>query len=200
MFAMTLDQRRRRHHPDAVEPLLELFNAADSGLVRTFERTVGDEVQGLVADPDLVVRLVTEAVRRKSWWIGIGIGLVDEPTPDTVRAARGPAFVAARDAVEKAKAAPTGVAVRSGRPDDTASAARAEAALRAWVMVLKRRTPEGWEAIDQMAKSTTQKEAAAALAISAQSLNTRLRRAGWHDQQAICELCGWLLNGCEAKR
>jgi hypothetical protein len=197
---MTLDQRRSRQHPDAVESLLDVFNAAGSGLVRSFERTVGDEIQGLAKDADLVVALLTEAARRRNWWIGIGVGPVDEPTPGTVRAARGPALVAARDAVEKAKSAPTRLAVRAGRRDDAASVARAEAALRAWVMVLDRRTPEGWEAIDQMTKSATQKDAAAVLGISAQSLNTRLRRAGWHDQQAICELCGWLLDGCESDR
>ncbi len=197
---MTLDQRRSRQHPDAVEPLLDAFNAASPGLVRTFERTIGDEIQGLVDDSQLVVTLVTDAARRRNWWIGIGVGTVDEPTPDTVRAARGPVLVAARDAVEKAKSTPTRIAVRCGSPDDASSAARAEAALRAWVTVLDRRTPQGWEAVDAMAKATTQKVAAAALGISAQSLNTRLRRAGWHDQQAIQELCAWLLDRCEADR
>mgnify|MGYP003288892853 CR=1 FL=1 len=43
--------------------------------VRPFERTAGDEVQGLVEDPGQVSDLIVHALRERRWWIGIGVGV-----------------------------------------------------------------------------------------------------------------------------
>src|SRR6476469_8935929 len=95
-------------------------------MVRGFERTAGDEVQGVTDSPDAVIELALDLIRRGHWSIGIGIGPVEEPLPASTRAGRGPAFEAARVAVERAKRAPAKMAVEGGDP---ARAADAEAAL-----------------------------------------------------------------------
>lgn len=196
MFVLTLDQRHSQRGADDVEALLGLFGSSHDGIARPFERTAGDEVQGLLTHAGTAVDLVSAAVRRGNWWIGIGVGDVETPLPDTVRAARGAAFVCARAAVDKAKTVPTGLAVFA-HPDLAAEATRAQSALRAWVRILQRRTDEGWEAVDLMAGRSTQREAADALGVTAQSLNARLRRAGWHEDRDLRDLCAWLLAGCD---
>ncbi len=53
-YVMTIDQRRSQAGPDAVPAAEELL--AGSAPVRAFERTAGDEIQGLLDDPGAVVR------------------------------------------------------------------------------------------------------------------------------------------------
>ena len=51
------------------------------GLALPFERTVGDEIQGLLSTPAAAVRAVTELVRLGGWRMGIGVGAVEQPPP-----------------------------------------------------------------------------------------------------------------------
>ncbi|MFZ0157624.1 MAG: hypothetical protein WAL50_01230, partial [Kineosporiaceae bacterium] len=71
-----------------------------------FERTAGDEFQGLLDDEVSVVGVILDLVREGSWHIGVGVGPVEEPLPRSTRAARGTAFERAREAVEAAKRRP----------------------------------------------------------------------------------------------
>ena len=163
-------------------------------LVLEFERTAGDEIQGLVRDADLVVRIVADLVRRGGWSIGIGSGPVEEPLPGNVRAGRGPAFVHARDAVERAKSYPTGVAVAA---DDAAAAERSETALWLLADLLARRSDAGWEAVDAMRKVERQTDAAVRLGISPQAMSRRLRVAGWSEEGRARALAVWVLESGE---
>ncbi|GAF47938.1 hypothetical protein [Rhodococcus wratislaviensis] len=188
MFVLTVDQRGSRRDVDRVAQLLTEF--ANRDLVRPFQRTAGDEVQAVVADPATVVDLALDLVGREHWSIGIGAGPVEEPLPAETRAGRGPAFESARVAVDRAKSAPGRVAVEGSDPD---GATDADTALTLVAVLVARRTEEGREAVEQMRHGTTQTEAARALGISKQAVSQRLSTAGWHVETAGRRLAERLL-------
>ncbi|AII03878.1 hypothetical protein C8E05_0557 [Rhodococcus wratislaviensis] len=188
MFVLTVDQRGSRRDVDRVAQLLTEF--ANRDLVRPFQRTAGDEVQAVVADPATVVDLALDLVGREHWSIGIGAGPVEEPLPAETRAGRGPAFESARVAVERAKSAPGRVAVEGSDPD---GATDADTALTLVAVLVARRTEEGREAVEQMRHGSTQTEAARALGISKQAVSQRLSTAGWHVETAGRRLAERLL-------
>lgn len=193
MWVMTVDQRGSRRVGDRVEPFLELLTARTEqrptgapGLVRPFERTVGDEVQAVLDDPSEVVDLALHILRLGGWSVGIGAGAVATPLPASTRAGSGAAFVLARDAVEAAKsrARIVPLAVRGDDPD---AAAEAEAVLVLLAATAARRSRAGWDAIDATGdggQARPQAEVAAHLGISQQAVSQRLRTALWHEERA----------------
>jgi hypothetical protein len=191
VFVVTADQKRSRTARDQVPALLADLRdraGAGPGPVRAFERTAGDEVQGLLDDPVAVVAAVVTLLRG-GWWVGVGVGAVDRPLPDSARAGRGAAYLHARQAVESAKAAPGGICVAGAGP----AGQRAEAA--AWLLasVLGRRSPQGWQVVDLVAGGAKGVEAAAKLGVTPQAVSSRLRVAGWAEEQRGRELLTWLL-------
>ena len=84
MFVLTVDQKDSRRVGDRVPDLLAVL-VDRPGLVLPFERTVGDEVQGVLADVIAVVDLVLDLLRRGGWSVGIGAGSVDLPLPPSAR-------------------------------------------------------------------------------------------------------------------
>src|SRR5215207_6755928 len=104
-FVLTVDQLKSRALQDLVEATLSGLGEVDT--VLPFTRTVGDDFQGLVANPASVMDATLGLMRTVAWHIGIGIGAVQQPLPSDARQARGPAFLAARSAVEAAKKEPT---------------------------------------------------------------------------------------------
>ncbi|UYM05830.1 SatD family protein [Solicola gregarius] len=191
MYVMTADQRGSRRRPDAVPGALKALNAAYADdLVLAFDRTAGDEIQALVAESSVVVSAVADLVRRGDWWIGVGVGAVETPVPDNVRAGRGTAFVHARAAVDRAKTQPTGLAVVG---DDEPAATRSETTLWLLAGLLMRRSDAGWEAVDAMAGVGRQIDAAARLGITPQAMSRRLRVAGWAEDSRARDLAAWVL-------
>src|SRR6478609_1106493 len=121
MFVLTVDRRGSTGHRDRVPDVLarlEVLLVDRPGLVVPFDRTVGDELQGVLDDPATVVDVVLDLLRDGGWSVGVGAGTVDEPLPAVSREASGEAFVRAREAVDQAKsrAATAPVAVRGGTP------------------------------------------------------------------------------------
>lgn len=156
-------------------------------VVRRFERTAGDEVQGLIEDPEVVVDVIAAVASRGSWWVGIGAGYVESPIPRSVRESRGSALIFARTAVERAPKSSSGVAV-SG--DDVVYA---ETAVQALAGIVAERSPEGHQAVAALKRSTSQRAAAQLLGISAQAISRRLQVARWVDEQKMRELAIHLL-------
>jgi hypothetical protein len=189
MLVMTVDQRHSRQQPDLVDELLTWLASA-APTVRPFERTAGDEVQGVLADPAAVVDLTLALVRRGDWSVGIGVGPVHEPLPASTRAGSGPAFVLARTAVTRAKSSPQRLAVSA--PDPVA-AADAQAALDLLAAVVARRSEPGWEACDLMAQGLSQTEVAERLGVTKQAVSQRLRAALWAPEVAGRDLATRLL-------
>lgn len=199
MIVLTVDQRGSTHAADNVPSLLarlESWTRGRAGLNLAFERTVGDEVQGVLdgtADgAELAVNLTLELLRDQGWSVGIGVGSVEVPLPKVSRDARGPAFYRARDAVERAKSRTKGVSVAVEGPDGAGSSNRArevESLLRLLGAIRARRTPQGWEAVDALAslagRPGRQKIAAQALEISEQAVSQRVRAALWQEEEAV---------------
>jgi hypothetical protein len=180
-YVLTVDQKRSRRTADRVAPVLPRLNAAFTPM-RAFERTAGDEFQGVLEYPEEVVDVVLDLVRAGGWSIGIGAGPVQTPLPDSTRAGTGPAFLSARRAVETAKQRPSRLAVRGVTPGD---AGDAQAVLSALAVIVDRRSDLAWEAIGLVTDGRTQAEAATELGISRQAVGQRLSAGLWDLE---CEL------------
>jgi hypothetical protein len=140
------------------------------------EPTAEGEAQGVLADPHDVVDLVLRLLRAGNWSIGVGAGPVS-PSPHTgVRAAAGPAALGSRRALETAVRRPSRVAVRGVA---AAEATDAQAVLSVLAVVVDRRSPQAWEAVDLIESGRTQAGAAAALGVSRQAVGQRLAAALW---------------------
>jgi hypothetical protein len=172
-FVLTVDQRGSRRSSDQVPAVLAALSGVPT--VLRFERTAGDEVQGVLDDPAAVVEVVRRLVRAGGWSIGIGAGPVQTPLPRSTRAATGPAFLAARSAVEAAKRRPVRVAVRGAVAE---AAEDAQAVLSALAALLERRSDQAWEAAELVEGGRTQAQAAGELGVSRQAVGQRLA-AGW---------------------
>ena len=191
--------------------LAELHGISPGG---RFERSVGDEVQGVVEQPAEVVEIALHCLRSGHWYVGVGVGAVDLPLPASPREGSGPAFVAARLAVGKAKAAAAHVPLsvvsgglgRSGAEPPAAgpgirACANAEAVLRLIGRLVQDRTEAQWKVVDALralqqdtaARHGTQKLAAAQLGITEQSVSRAVLRSGWQEEWAARPAAGMLL-------
>ncbi|MGA9747353.1 MAG: sigma factor-like helix-turn-helix DNA-binding protein [Nocardioides sp.] len=178
---LTLDQRRSRGADDAVPALLStLARDLPAPPLRGFERTAGDEVQGVVDDPDTTVELLARLLRSGGWNLGLGIGEVEHPLPAQTRAGRGEAFLAAREAVTRAKAEPHRLAVVAATGQEDATAL--ETVLGLWAGLLERRTEGGWEVYDALTEDLTYVEVGERLGISQSAVSQRARAAGIVDE------------------
>ena len=178
---LTVDQKGSRRNPDRVADVLPELNGAVPTLL-AFERTAGDEFQGVLAEPGQVVDVVLRLVRSGGWSIGIGAGPVQTPLPASTRAGAGPAFLSARRAVDAAKQRTARLAVRGAVPAD---AGDAQAVLSALAVLVDRRSEQAWEAIALVEEGRTQAEAAATLGISRQAVGQRLAAALWDLEQEL---------------
>lgn len=192
---LTIDQQASRRGPDRVGGALELL--AGVPVLLRFERTAGDEFQGVLDRPAAVVEAVVRLVRSGGWSVGIGAGPVQSPLPDSTRAATGPAFLAARRAVDAAKQRPTRIAVQGA---DEVAAADAQAVATVLSVLAQRRSPQAWEAIDLVAAGCTQAEAASRLGISRQAVGQRLAAAALEVEHDLHPVLARLLARAEGGR
>lgn len=196
VVVLTVDQDASRDRPDEVPAGLAAL--ADVPTLLAFDRTAGDEFQGVLDDPAAVVRALEVLLRAGEWNIGLGIGEVETPLPDTARAGRGPAYVAAREAVTAAKSSPWHVRA-SGTPADAVRAL--ESAIWLWAALLARRTPRGWEVADLVDQGHTYEETASRLFISQSAVSQRAAAAGIAEGRRARELVEYLTrNALEAHR
>ncbi|MCC9198148.1 SatD family protein [Arthrobacter sp. zg-Y820] len=181
MFVLTIDQKGSRSSRDRVPDLLALLG--DLRMELPFERSVGDEVQGVTAQADVAVEAALRALRDGHWSVGIGVGPVDTPLPAGTREASGPAFFAARDAVDRAKKTGDRPPVAVTGP---AGAAEAEAVLVLIGRLIRDRTAEQWRILEQVEPGIWGAQSAAArkLGISPQSVGKTIARAGWQEEWA----------------
>lgn len=198
-WVVNVDQRRSRRQPDRVPGALDVANQLDS-IILPFERTAGDELQGLVRSGPALVSLVeglarldaTDGLAEPGWRVGIGVGGVENLTGGGTREARGPAYLLGREAVESAATAPGHLVIRSAVGDPTAFEL-AEAALVMLRTVLARRSRPGWEVVDAVSVGDSQAEVAARLAVSESAVSQRLARAAWRESVRGSALAAALL-------
>lgn len=194
LAVMTIDQRGSRHDVDRVEDLLAELGSQrphpKGGLRLPFERFAGDEIQGVLTDPTLLVDLTLRCARSRHWTVGIGIGAIRTPIPESTRKASGTAFENAREAVNRAKNTPEAVAVKG--PEATSSR-YAEAVLSTLAALVHRRSEAGWQAVDLIALGHSQTQIAESLRISKQAVSQRLLAAWWWHEQSLRPVAGHLL-------
>ena len=200
MYVLTIDQRHSRATRDRVPDILDAL--AQIPGVSGFERTAGDEVQGLLDDPAAVRAALLVALRQGEWHCGVGVGDVDDDSYSTgTRAGRGPAYLAARDAVEAAKSMTGSVAVRV--PPDagesaTAWAADCEAVWALAAPLVLDRTEAQWRAVDAVDRSPTQSAAAEELGIKPTSVAGALKLSRIREERAAYPVLDRLLAGAHA--
>ncbi len=187
----TVDQRGSRTGPDLVPAMISRLSLCPALLA--FERTAGDEIQGVAAGAEGVAAITEQVLRVGTWNVGIGIGEIDAPLPDHARAGRGTAYLRARDAVTAAKSAPWHLRV-SG-PDHGASR-QLESALWLWASVLRRRSDKGWEVADLLETGLTHEDAATKLGITQSAVTQRAHAAGVAEGRRARELAEFLAAQC----
>jgi len=209
---MTIDQRGSTGAQDLVPDLLARIAALQlSGTGKpVFERTVGDEVQGVVPDASAVVEVALHALRVGRWYVGIGVGTVSLAPGASPREGTGTAFVAARKAVELAKAAGPqvplsvvpGIMAKTGGSgpagEGSQACANAEAVLRLLGRLVQDRTEAQWRVVDALrrlgpARHGSQKQVALDLGISEQSVSRTVLRSGWQEEWAARPAAAMLL-------
>jgi hypothetical protein len=191
---LTVDQRRSRCGPDLVDAALQRLERFPT--TRPFERTAGDEFQGVLADHTAVVDAILDLVRDGHWSIGVGVGAVEHPLPSMTRAGRGLAFILARAAVAAAKRSPQHLAVRAA---DQVAGDDAAALLEVLAVLIRGRTVQAWQAIDLAEPGRPQTQVAAKLGISRQAVGQRLAAAHWREERLARPALGRLLERADAR-
>ncbi len=190
---LTIDQRGSTGATATDRVPDTLAALADVGMLRPFERTAGDEFQGVLVDPAALTTVVERLLREAGWSIGIGVGEVEEPLPESTRAGRGPAYIHARAAVTSAKSAPWRLRVVG----DVPGARALETTLWLWAHVLNRRTPRGWEVADLVEEGATYDEVARRLGVTQSAISQRAQAAGIVEgrraRELVTDLVGALL-------
>lgn len=182
MFVISADQKSSRTSQDLVGHWRQRLNAQYARkLTLPADRNAGDEIQVLTDDAATVLEIALDLARSGNWSIGIGVGEVRRPLPTETREASGPAFNAARDAVNAAKKHPTRFAVRADAAGDTTgawpSAKDAQAVIDLLLEIRRKRSEQGWELHDTLRSTDTQAEAATVLGISPAAVSDRASAA-----------------------
>ncbi len=182
VFVLTVDQRGSRSMGDLVPELLNSLNRRPRriGLLRKFERTAGDEVQGVLSEARPTVDLIVELLRSDNWYVGLGVGEVTEPLPRSTRAGSGDAYVFAREAVTRAKSSQHHVNVVGA---DSRRAEQVETVLWLMASVLRRRSERGWAVADLLGEGLTRREIGVKLGISQSAVTQRAQAAGFAEEQ-----------------
>lgn len=182
VIVVTVDQRASRTAPDRVPEAIA--SLTDVPMLRPFERTAGDEFQGVLGDAAGLPRIVETLLRDGTWSVGLGVGPVDLPLPDHARAGRGAAYLHARTAVTEAKTGPWHLRVVG----EAAGVRDLESALWLWAALLDRRTDKGWEVADLVDSGLSYDETGRRLGISQSAVSQRARAAGLVEGRRAREL------------
>jgi hypothetical protein len=189
VLVLTVDQDDSRRGADRVPAALQMLD--DVPTLLAFDRTVGDELQGVLDDPAALPRALERLLRDGGWNVGLGVGPIETPLTEHSRAGRGPAYVAAREAVTAAKSSPW--RIRAVAATDDAVAVRAlESAVWLWAALLARRTARGWEVADLVDQGLTYEESGARIGISQSAVSQRAAAAGIAEGRRARELVEFL--------
>jgi hypothetical protein len=201
MYVMTIDQRGSSTDVDRVPELISELRGLTPA---AFERSVGDEIQGVLERADDVVDIALHALRSGHWYVGVGIGAVQLAPAASPREGTGSGFVAARKAVEHAKTAAgqvplsvvsgsigRGTEVPQHAREGARTCANAEAVLRLIGRLVQERTDAQWKVVDRLrnvqgagGKHGSQKQVAKELGITEQSVSRAVLRSGWQEEWA----------------
>lgn len=183
LFVVTINQRDSREVGDLVPELLREFRFVDT--VLPFQRSVGDELQGVVDNAALAVDVALKAIRFRRWHVGIGVGEVLPPMPVRITEAEGYGLVYSRRAVNRAQRTGERIPLAVEGPD-AEIAAEAEAVLRLLGQIVYTRTEAEWNVLDLMTPGARgqQKLIAQELGITTQAVSKAVIRSHWVEEWA----------------
>ena len=183
MFVITADQiDSRNDHDRAREMIARLVAPSPTAFSLPPDQTAGDEIQLLVSEAEPTLDAILALHRSGHWSVGLGVGTVRTPLPPSTRQATGGAFIAARDAVLRAKRTEAHFALGVGHTNDASPGI--EALLTMLLLLRQRRTPQGWQAGDLFESGLAQTEIAASLGITTGAVSQRLKAAQYRVEQA----------------
>lgn len=185
MFVITADQiDSRNDHDRAREMIARLVAQSPDAFSLPPDQTAGDEIQLLLAEAGPTLDAILALHRSGHWSIGLGVGTVRTPLPASTRQATGGAFIAARDAVVRAKRTEAHFALETDASLADETAPGAEALLTMLLLLRQRRTSPGWEAGDLFESGLPQTEIAESLGITTGAVSQRLKTAQYRVEQA----------------
>ncbi|WP_346028045.1 hypothetical protein [Arthrobacter parietis] len=193
MFVVTINQRDSRDVGDLVPELLREFRFIDT--VVPFQRSVGDELQGVVGSAGVAVDVALKAIRYRRWHVGIGVGEVHSPLPERITDAEGYGLVYSRRAVNRAQKTGERIPLAVEGPDSEVSA-EAEAVLRLLGQIVHTRTDAEWNVLDLMTPGARgqQKLIAQELGITTQAVSKAVIRSHWMEEWATRPAAARLLD------
>jgi hypothetical protein len=192
-YVLTINQRDSREVGDLTDELLKALRHLPT--VVPFQRSVGDEVQGVVGSAGTAVDAALRAVRYRRWHVGIGIGGLNPPVPERIVEAEGYGLVYARRAVNRAMK--TGERIPLAVEGPAAEIAdEAEAVLRLLGQIVATRTDAEWAVLDLMTPGARgqQKYVAQELGITAQAVSRAVVRSHWLEEWATRPAAARLLD------
>ena len=180
-IVVTIDQRRSRESQSLDAPeLVNKLNAGKGGPIEhRFEVTIGDELQGVLDDPSEIVSVIRTTLATGRWWIGVGIGTIEE-LASSPRHSSGQAFFEARQAVTRSKKHRWGIAAE---PRDLQAVSLLDGGLALWATLLGTRTAKGWDAVTLRYSGLSESEVAERLGITQQAAHDRLRNATYAEDE-----------------
>ncbi|MDF9278999.1 hypothetical protein P4U43_14510 [Arthrobacter sp. EH-1B-1] len=193
MFVVTINQRDSRDVGDLVPELLREFRFIDT--VVPFQRSVGDELQGVVGSAGVAVDVALKGIRYRRWHVGIGVGEVHSPLPERITDAEGYGLVYSRRAVNRAQKTGERIPLAVEGPDSEVSA-EAEAVLRLLGQIVYTRTDAEWNVLDLMTPGARgqQKLIAQELGITTQAVSKAVIRSHWMEEWATRPAAARLLD------
>lgn len=183
MFTLTINQTDSRRDGDCVPQLLKDLRHIPARL--DFDRSVEDEVQGIVDSPRQAVDAAMIALRTGSWYVGIGVGPVNEPLPNQIKDATGHGLIYARRAVDRLRNGKDRIPVAVEGPLADV-AAESEAVLRLLGHIVHDRSAAEWRVLDLLTPGVRgqQKAVAEELGITTQAVSKAVARAQWNEEHA----------------
>ncbi len=201
MFVITADQIDSRNDRDrASELIADLASRFGDAFALPPDQTSGDEIQVLLKDPAAAVEIVLEINRTGFWTVGLGVGQVRRPLAASTRQSAGDAFIAARDAVTRAKKSDARFALSSPAASEEATAlsdTEVEAVFAMLLLVRQRRTREGWQAVDLLTTGRSQAEVAAELGITTAAVSQRIKASLWRVEESVRPALARLLSNLD---
>lgn len=193
LYVLTINQRDSRDVGDMVPELLRELRHMET--VVPFQRSVGDELQGVVSSAGRAVDAALKAIRFRRWHVGIGVGELQVPVPENVLEAEGYGLVYARRAVNRAQKTGERIPLAVEGPDSEI-AAEAEAVLRLLGQIVFTRTDAEWNVLDLMTPGARgqQKLIAGELGITTQAVSKAVVRSHWIEEWATRPAAARLLD------
>ncbi|MBG6183547.1 hypothetical protein IWX65_001509 [Arthrobacter sp. CAN_A214] len=192
-YVLTINQRDSREVGDLVPDLLKALRHLP--VTVPFQRSVGDEVQGVVPSARTAVDAALLAIRHRRWHVGIGVGTLLPPVPGRILDAQGHGLVYARRAVNRAQKTGERIPLAVEGPDADI-AGEAEAVLRLLGHIVYTRTEAEWNVLDLLTPGARgqQKFIAQELGISTQAVSKAVVRSHWLEEHATRPAAARLLD------